>query len=44
MIVRSQYVSRATAVRMEGADEIVVEEMATALAMESLAERLVLGE
>lgn len=44
VIVRSQYVSRAALVRNEGADEMVVEEMATAQAMEELVERMVFGE
>ncbi|MEM1422474.1 MAG: cation:proton antiporter [Planctomycetota bacterium] len=43
VVVRSQYVGRATAVRREGADETVVEEIATAKEMERVVERLVLG-
>jgi CPA2 family monovalent cation:H+ antiporter-2 len=44
VVVRSQYVSRATLVRNEGADVMVVEEMATAKEMESVVEQLVFGE
>ena len=43
VVVRSQYVSRATEVQRQGADETVVEELATAQAMERLVEELVLG-
>ncbi len=44
IIVRSQYVSRATEVQKHGADYMVVEEIATALAMEKLVEDLVVGD
>ncbi|GAB4543937.1 MAG: cation:proton antiporter [Phycisphaerales bacterium] len=44
VVVRSQYVSRASEVRRHGADETVVEELATAQAMERMVEELLMLE
>lgn len=43
VIVRSQYVSRASEARAQGADETIIEELATAQVMERVVEDLVVG-
>ncbi len=42
VVVRAQYVSRASEAKAQGADHTVIEEIATAMAMERLVERVVL--